>query len=442
MAVPAPRRLRRSPTVTPLGALLVVTVGCGAPNADRPAEHAEASTPRSSSVTTSSNGDVLLDPAQPAVTTRLLQRYGPRAADDWFFSYIRDVAVDAHGHVYVLDDGEQRIRVFAPDGAPLRSMGRLGSGPAEFRRARWLRVLGDTLWVHDPMNARLTAFSTDDGALRENTRADATPMRLDDISPVGHYETSVSHEDRPSAVNPLMVRILHVESGGERRELLRYARSRAWLSIHAYAHGEPFSASSRIGQLNMRQPFDDEPLWRVGPAGQSLVVVLRDEGTSGSTGNPFGAGRGTQSIRILSLGFAGDTLFNHRFVSPAISVTDAHVRAIVDSMANPPDALRAGGKRIAGDPNEIRDSLYVPRVWPAVTELFVGDDGTYWLRQPQPPAPFATFWRFTASGEPLPPVRVPAGLRLVRVTATRLWAVREDDDGVPVVEMHELAVSP
>lgn len=438
-----PRPSRRPRIVAPLGALLIVLAGCGASNADRPAQQEEARAPRSASVTTSSNGDVLLDPAQPAVTTRLLQRYGPQASDGWFFARIRDVAVDARGHVYVLDDAEQRIRVFTPDGALLRSMGRLGSGPGEFRRARWLRVLGDTLWVHDPMNARLTAFSTDDGTLRENTRAGATPMRLDDISPMGHYETSPSHEDRPSEFNPLVVRILHATSvGSDRRELLRYTRSKASLSYHVYPHGEPTAASARLGQMHTRQPFDTEPLWRVGYGGRSLVVVLREAERSGGSMNPFGAGGGPQSIRLLALGFDGDTLLDQRLTSPATPVTDAHVRAIVDSMAHPPDALRLEGKRLVGDPNEIRDSLFVPRVWPAVTELFVGDDGTYWLRQPQPPAPFATFWRFTYSGEPLPAVRIPSGLTLFRVTATRLWAVRENDDGVPVVEMHEVAASP
>lgn len=441
--MPSPLVSLRVPHVARLGALLLLVTGCGAPNADRPAQYAETRASRSASDMTASNGERLLDPAQPAMRTRLLQRYGPQPSDGWFFTRIRDVAVDVRGQVYVLDDMEQRIRVFAPDGDLLRSMGRLGSGPGEFRRARWLRVLGDTLWVYDPMNARLTAFSTADGALRENTRAGATPMRLDDISPVGHFETSLSHEDRPSVFNPLAVRVSHATgSRGERRELLRYTRSKASLSYYVYPRGEPPAASARLGQMHTRQPFDTEPLWRVGYGGRSLVVVLREEERSGSAMNPFGAGGGPRSIRLLSLGFSGDTLLDQRLISPATPVTDAHVRAIVDSMAHPPDALRLEGKRLAGDPNEIRDSLYVPRVWPAVTELFVGDDGTYWLRQPQPPAPFATFWRFTHSGEPLLPVRIPAGLTLFRVTATHLWAVREDDDGVPVVEMHEVAPSP
>jgi hypothetical protein len=428
-----------------LGVALLGGAGCTSAGdgqrAQPSANDSVSASPGAASSAVASNGDHLLDPARAAQTTRLIQQFAPSAADRWFFAYVRDVAVDAKGRVYVLDD-DQVIRVFEPDGSLLRSMGRLGSGPGEFRRARWLRVLGDTLWVHDPMNARLTAFHTEDGTLRENSRPGATPMRLDDISPVGHYETSPSHDDRPSTLNPLVVTVLHAQrAGGESRALMRFSKSRAVLSFPVYAFGETRAASSRLGQMNARQPFDNEPLWRVGHGGRALSMLLRDEGAATGAMNPFGVNRSTQSMRLVAIGFGGDTLLDRTLMSPAVPVTDAHVRAIVDSMAYPPEYMKIQGKRIAADPAEVRDSLYVPRVWPAVTEFFVGDDGTYWLRQPQPPSPVARFWRLAPDGTQLPAVEVPAGLTIHRVRADRLWVAREDESGTPVVELHEVVAS-
>ncbi len=50
-------------------------------------------------------------------------RFFPRSA--W-------ISVDGEGTMYVRDNGNKRIQVFGPDGAFLRSLGRIGQGPGEF----------------------------------------------------------------------------------------------------------------------------------------------------------------------------------------------------------------------------------------------------------------------------------------------------------------------
>jgi hypothetical protein len=107
-------------------------------------------------------------------------------------------------------------------------------------------------------------------------------------------------------------------------------------------------------------------------------------------------------------------------------------------MANP--GMVIGGARPAGALPEVRDSLYKPSVWPGVTELLVGLDGSIWLRQPQPPAKSATFWRLTPDGKDATPVVVPSSVRPIRVSLNRIWGIAEDDDGVPSV--HVLDVVP
>ena len=62
----------------------------------------------------------------------------------------------------VLDRVSAEIRIFDPDGRHVRSMGRRGEGPGEFRSAWKLWVLpGDTLWAGDYRPWRYNVFTRD-----------------------------------------------------------------------------------------------------------------------------------------------------------------------------------------------------------------------------------------------------------------------------------------
>ena len=55
--------------------------------------------------------------------------------EDEMFGVIADVALDADGNVYLLDAQLNEVKIFDADGNFLRSIGREGEGPGEFRRA-------------------------------------------------------------------------------------------------------------------------------------------------------------------------------------------------------------------------------------------------------------------------------------------------------------------
>ena len=71
------------------------------------------------------------------------------------FLNVSSLALDDDGNVYVLDQGARNIRVFDSTGAPVRTIGREGAGPAEFATPYSLAWTGDTLAVLDPGNGRL-----------------------------------------------------------------------------------------------------------------------------------------------------------------------------------------------------------------------------------------------------------------------------------------------
>ncbi|HET9275061.1 MAG TPA: hypothetical protein VFN96_03200 [Gemmatimonadales bacterium] len=60
------------------------------------------------------------------------------------------------GEIAVANGGSHEIRYFGPDGRYLRTFGREGAGPGEFRSVGRLIRFGDTLAVHDVRTSRLT----------------------------------------------------------------------------------------------------------------------------------------------------------------------------------------------------------------------------------------------------------------------------------------------
>jgi hypothetical protein len=69
------------------------------------------------------------------------------------------VAVDEEGRVYVVDSKPAVIKVFAPDGSLVRSIGREGEGPGEFR-VGFIAVRGKHVVVQDPELSRISLWDT------------------------------------------------------------------------------------------------------------------------------------------------------------------------------------------------------------------------------------------------------------------------------------------
>ena len=77
----------------------------------------------------------------------------------------RSMAVDGEGRIYVVDDKPAAVKVFSPDGKLVRTIGREGEGPGEFR-VGFIAVRGAHLVLHDPRVARTSVFDTSGTFLR------------------------------------------------------------------------------------------------------------------------------------------------------------------------------------------------------------------------------------------------------------------------------------
>ncbi len=75
------------------------------------------------------------------------------------FGDISDIDVDTAGRVYVLDRQAQHVRIFDHDGSYIRTIGKVGGGPGEFRVANGIAIdPAGRLWVHNMGNLRYSVF--------------------------------------------------------------------------------------------------------------------------------------------------------------------------------------------------------------------------------------------------------------------------------------------
>src|ERR1043166_3530322 len=90
-------------------------------------------------------------------------RYGSRPGTE--LANPETIAVDGAGTLYVADARPAAVKVFDSDGKLLRTLGREGGGPGEYRRP-WIAARGGLVVIHDPGQSRTTAYDTSGRYLR------------------------------------------------------------------------------------------------------------------------------------------------------------------------------------------------------------------------------------------------------------------------------------
>ena len=95
---------------------------------------------------------------------RLVERYrvGNRAdQNEDFFTLLWALTSDAADRLYALDRNAPQLRVYDSTGSLVRTLGRLGDGPGEFRNPTGLTWdNAGRLWVLDPLRARYVVYDT------------------------------------------------------------------------------------------------------------------------------------------------------------------------------------------------------------------------------------------------------------------------------------------
>ena len=77
------------------------------------------------------------------------------------FTYVNALEVGGDGSIYSLHEQDAVVRRWTPDGRPADTLGRRGEGPGEFTDPRALGWHGDSLWVMDGGDYRISFFRAD-----------------------------------------------------------------------------------------------------------------------------------------------------------------------------------------------------------------------------------------------------------------------------------------
>ena len=270
-------------------------------------------------------------------------------SEEQWFSRVLGVARLSDGSIAVADDYSMQVRIFDQSGAHVRSMGREGEGPGEFKRL-WLlwRLPGDTLWVGDYRPWRYQVYASTGEWIRTVTM---DPVYPNPTMTGGVLATGVSinvRDERARKRDFGTPDKRHVEAHGPDGQLL---------GILATLRGRTF------GQVDAGPPnyvldpwFDASP--SIDAEGRTIVI----------------AGGRDPEVRVLDDEMRLRLII--RWDDPGAEVTAADVRE-----------RRAAARRRAledGEISEYEEANLSPKrpaadVFPAVHTVNAGLDGSVWV---------------------------------------------------------------
>jgi hypothetical protein len=185
------------------------------------------------------------------------------------------------GRIYLYDPGDRRVKLFDRTGAFVRSIGRLGEGPGEYRFIRNLAVGSNGLLnVFDASTLRRTTYG-DDGKV-----VSLSPMPLLIGNPGmslvrlhdGRWAANSINRDRSTAGFAVQV----FDDAGQRTNLLEpynYHRDRSWEAARALS-------SDPLGGLFIVDPFN----FRISRFDAGLAERARYVRTGNEFGQPLRTG--------------------------------------------------------------------------------------------------------------------------------------------------------
>ncbi len=306
----------------------------------------------------------------------------------------------ADGRVVVGDDPAPGVRVFAPDGRLLKTIGRRGAGPKEFQLARVIGTCGsDSILVHDGANSRYVFLSLD-GEVAGERKLTGVPVTI------ACNRSRLVAESRATALRIPDAEIAH--------------RGQESLSVRAFSDSIGGTIVTYAGWERQRFTFSDGPR----PLGKRTGVAVASDRIYVGTAD-------SATIRVFS--FSGRELppINLGFESQRIS--KASIALFINELivANP-----------RADPQRLRDAyqqLEYPQTFPAHGALLVAPDGRLWVERYRRPGETVTTWAiFGRDGSSQGELAMPEHFRLEEVGADYLLGSWRAEDDSPHVRAYRI----
>ena len=308
-------------------------------------------------------------------------------------------AVDRDSSIYVMDAAVNQLLVFDSSGHFQHSIGGRGEDPGQFLLLGSTGIIGDTVWVSDPRQGRITLF----------TRAGKLIKTIDNSEPL-----SLGGDGRYSLLGILAdgSRLIGTASTGAVKAGPQPDRSIPFLRVtpkgkidtlfHLPVPGT-FGVSTGPNTRFVLRPYDERPIIGVRHDGGAWVEVERAAGESG----PAAA-----SVTKYSLEHGKE--WNAQVSLNAVKIPGSVADSIVK--ATPlADSVRSS----------FRTWLNIPKRMPLVTAAMLSTDNTVWLREASR-SDSARWIRLDEKGNATGQLILPQNVLFLFAGRSRIWMLRKE----------------
>jgi hypothetical protein len=333
-------------------------------------------------------------------------------------SQIGGLVVGPNGRIYISQPRARQIKVFDSAGRFVRTIGRDGEGPGEFRWPNQIGWHADSLAVFDATLRRVSLFDSTGTLLRDQTII-TPPLGL-------HLGSSgpTAILDNGTLLVPALYILEDVAAGlvSSRPFVLVSGSGEIIDTVAVLPVRAVFVIKRGNSSYQGEQPFTRRPLVRMGPLGRHLHIIEFPVESDGKA-----------VVRVTKLTSSADTVYSRSYSFPKIPIPGSIRDSVYDAVAN---ALSRGDSplftRAAGE-REARDKVEIPAYYPPADAAFADEDGRLWLRVGVPVEAMSLWEILGPTGERMGQVRVPAGADLRYGRGENVWGIEWDELDVPYV---------
>lgn len=318
------------------------------------------------------------------------------------------------GRIVVVNAGSNDLRIFGPDGQHLRTIGREGDGPGEFRSLFWAgRLRGDSIVAWDAALQRLSVFSPAGDLVRS-----VRPARSLGFFPQVKGLLSDGRVVMASSAAPARI--------SESRVQVR--RDSSAFRILA-PHGGVSEIRGRFLGTEMVTIADPAAglLVRPLPFGRQTVTATHGARLYVGTADRFeiAAYEPATSLRMLV-----------RADRERAPVTREDIRAYRQTLVTV-----GADAQVERHQAKVLEQVPYPKVMPAFSGLEVDSDGNLWVEEPQKPGDTAgsTWVVLSSDGRARGTIRLPHGLAVKQIGRDWILGVVLDEDHREIVRLYQFS---
>ena len=316
----------------------------------------------------------------------LVQDRSFRGSQNAEVTKIGDVAADASGNVYFVDEFKNKIHVVDSSGTPIGTMGRSGGRPGEFYKLGDIEIVNGKVYAFDEDRKAMNVYGTNDFNFQTSIEFTSSKLRPDSLASLTPYSATILPDGLYLAgfqkVNSPTDRQLFFYRTDELAE--NYSGE-----IISYPNRQLFAENGPIGLLIMMMPYEPETLLSHDTFGNLYTIFTED----------FIIKKYDQNGNYLEA-------WQYPLTKKKLLKADA-----ID-MYTETDIRRA----IRGDDT--------PDTWPAVAHYLIDDNDQHWVATVTQNLENYTWFVLGKSGEVLGKSVLSRDIRIKAINKSHLYAVK------------------